>query len=274
MDKLKGFVDIHIHTSPDIRDRKLDDISAAQSARDAGMTAIVIKSHITLTADRAAIAQKMVPDIKVFGSLVLNDYVGGINPLAAEAAVKLGAKIIWLPTVSAMNHKRFHKEEGGIYLLAEDGKVIPELIDILNIIAENDCVLATGHISTQEIFKIVPIAKGLGVNKIVITHPEVPWISMSIDEQRKILDYDVFFERCYVSTLDIGGGVPLGIITDAISDLGVGSTIISTDFGASVLDTPAVGFREYIGVLSRSGFSESDIIIMGIKNPSNILGIN
>ena len=58
MDKLKGFVDIHIHTSPDILDRKLDDISAAKSARDAGMTAIVIKSHITLTADRAAIARR------------------------------------------------------------------------------------------------------------------------------------------------------------------------------------------------------------------------
>lgn len=37
-------------------------------------------------------------------TLTLNSCIGGINSVAVENALKLGAKVVWLPTASARNH--------------------------------------------------------------------------------------------------------------------------------------------------------------------------
>lgn len=39
----------------------------------------------------------------MFGGITLNRQVGGINPYAVESALKLGGKVVWLPTQSARN---------------------------------------------------------------------------------------------------------------------------------------------------------------------------
>ena len=96
---LTGLVDIHIHTAPDTVARRIDDLQAAREARAAGMRAILIKSHVTCTADRAAIVEKAVDGIRVLGGLALNEPVGGLNPHAVDAALRLGAKEIWMPTL-------------------------------------------------------------------------------------------------------------------------------------------------------------------------------
>jgi hypothetical protein len=264
---------MHIHAAPDVRARKLNDIELARSAKEAGMAAIVLKSHVTLTADRAKIAQYIVPGIHVFGSLTLNLAVGGINPVAVNVAIRMGAKIIWLPTISSNNHREFHGDKGGITLLNSNGDVIPEIIEICRLIKGTNTILATGHISLDEIQKIVPIAKNEGVQNIVITHPEVPWINMPVDMQADLLKYNVFFERCFVSTLDIGGGVPFERIVGPIQQLGVDSTLLSTDFGAAQLPHPIEGYLAFIEALRQAGFSEEQIIQMGVINPSKLLEI-
>jgi hypothetical protein len=274
MPDLQGFIDMHIHTSPDVRARKLDDINAARAAVGAGMAGIVLKSHVTQTADRAAIAQSLVPGIRVYGGLALNQSVGGINPYAVETALDLGVKIIWLPTISAQNHRAFHGEAGGISLIAENDSLTLEVIELLDLLCGKDVVLATGHISAKEIMTLIPVANEKGVMKLVITHPEVPWINLSIDQQSELLKYGVYFERCFASTFTIGGGIPLERITTAIDALGAESTIISTDFGAASLAEPVNGFQQYISKLSQAGFSADQIYRMGALNPANLLGMD
>ena len=87
---LEGIADLHVHTAPDVRPRRMDDIELAQEATAVGMRAVLLKSHHTLTADRATIAEKHVGGVRVFGGLALNHAVGGMNPAAAEAAVRWG----------------------------------------------------------------------------------------------------------------------------------------------------------------------------------------
>ena len=274
MISLENFIDIHIHTSPDIRLRKIDDIDAAREAAGEKMKAIVFKSHTGETAARAAIANKVVQGVQVFGSLTLNDYVGGINPTAVEAAINLGAKMVWLPTVSAANHKRYHGLQGGIEIDSSEKGLVARLGEVIELVRDRNIALGTGHISAQEVFYVARLAKTAGFRKLVVTHPEVPWIEMTIAEQIEVRDEGAYFERCLASTKPIGGDVPVERILAAIRRVGVETTLISTDYGADSLETPVEGYRQYIHLLVSSGFDQAQITRMGITNPATLLDID
>jgi hypothetical protein len=271
---LNGLVDMHIHTAPDVRPRLLDDLEAAQQAAQAGLRAIVFKSHVTCTADRATIARKVVPGIQVFGSVTLNDAVGGLNPAAVEAALQLGARIVWMPTISAQNHIVKHGGmPSGIDLLTPDGELQPALFDIFDLVNQHDAILATGHLSVPEIVVLVEAAAKAGVRKVVITHPEVPWVDMSIAIQQELRDLGAFFERCYVSTFSQGGAVPLARITSDIQQVGVASTVLTTDLGAVGPPAPVQGMRAFLSALQKEGFSDREIRVMAGETPAMLLGL-
>jgi hypothetical protein len=100
---VRGAYDLHVHTSPDIMPRSASDLELAQRCRQWGLAGFVIKSHYVPTAARAALVRSLVPEVDVLGALVLNAAVGGINPLAVEIAAREGARIVWMPTVDALN---------------------------------------------------------------------------------------------------------------------------------------------------------------------------
>src|SRR4051812_40727043 len=80
----QGAIDFHVHSEPDVFGRSMDDIDVAVLASRKGMRGLVLKNHVTMTADRAVLVMKIVPGIEVFGGIVLNNAVGGINPAAVE----------------------------------------------------------------------------------------------------------------------------------------------------------------------------------------------
>jgi len=58
-----GVIDFHVHSHPDVFGRNMDDIDVAQLAKSRGMRGIVLKNHVSTTADRAALVMKVVPGI-------------------------------------------------------------------------------------------------------------------------------------------------------------------------------------------------------------------
>jgi hypothetical protein len=271
---LSGLIDMHIHTAPDVSPRALDDVEAARQAAEAGMRAIAFKSHVTCTADRAAIAQKVVPGVCVLGGVTLNDAVGGLNPVAVEAALSLGARIVWMPTVSAQNHILKHGGAlSGIKLVMEDGELRPLLFDIFELVKQHDAILATGHVSVEEISVLVRAAREAGVCKVVVTHPEMPWVDVPVGIQEELRDLGAYFERCYASTLPGIGGVPLAHIVTHIRQVGLESTVLATDCGATTIPSPAEGMRKYVAGLLAEGFSERDIKLMISETPAGLLGL-
>ena len=102
-----GVIDMHVHSHPDVFGRNMDDIDVAQLAKSRGMRGIVLKNHVAETASRAAIAMRVVPGVEVFGGVVLNRAVGGINPDAVEWMHRTyggRGKIVWLPTFESDKH--------------------------------------------------------------------------------------------------------------------------------------------------------------------------
>ncbi len=277
---LEGAIDLHVHSAPDIWPRRLDDLALARQAAAAGMRAVLLKSHHTLTADRAALVDGLVEGLRVFGGLALNEAVGGLNPAAVEAALALGARQIWMPTLSAANHRRATGEsKGGISILNHVGELQPAAFEILDLIAQSDVMLGTGHLSVEEIQHLVAGARAAGVKRIVITHPELYIINMSVTVQRELAGSDVFFERCLIATVPPGPVVPSGPmvsisdIAAAVREVGPESTVLATDFGQPDNPLPVEGLRDYLAGMMELGINPAELERMTRVNPGWLLGL-
>ncbi|MCX6723169.1 MAG: DUF6282 family protein, partial [Candidatus Staskawiczbacteria bacterium] len=237
-----------------------------------GMKAVILKNHNDSTVLRAFYVQKIVRDINVFGGIVLNDYCGGINPVAVKNALELGAKIIWFPTTSAKNHRRYFKQHGGITIIKK-GVLNKETIEVLRLIKQYDAILATGHLSFAEIKCLIKEAKSLKIKNIIVSHPESKIINLSLSEQKDIALGGVFFERCYFPVTDPKQLLPINKIIEGIKLLGCDSTILATDLGQSFNLSPIDGFKEYLSKLIEGGVSQEEIKVMINKNPKRCLAL-
>ncbi len=271
-DFLEDAIDLHVHSAPDVDRRRYNDLDLAREAAAAGMGAILIKSHQNSTVERAWLVSKVVTGIKVFGGLVLNDTVGGLNVAAVKLALAMGAKEIWMPTRSALNHRSYHGESGGISILDANGGLVPEALAILEAVAQTDCILSTGHLSPREAVVLIHEAKRCGVRKVLVTHPEWAPTFYSFKQQKDLAQLGhVWFERCFVSTTHLCGSVPFPVIEQAIIEAGVETTVLSTDLGQPQTPPPAEGLRLYAERLRSSGFSADHIHQMMCTNPAHLL---
>ncbi|MEN4017114.1 MAG: DUF6282 family protein [Methanobacterium sp.] len=250
--KLNGFLDTHIHTAPDIKPRILNDINAAKEAKNEGMSAIVIKSHVEPTAGRAKIAGE-ISNFNVIGGVCLNSGVGGLNPEAVRVTAVMGGKIVWFPTISAPK----------ISINYENTE------NILNVTAENDLVLATGHLKPHDIFLLLDMAKSLNIKKIIVNHPLTRVVGASIDEQKEMAKY-AYLEHCFVACMEKHDNLDPKVIADAIKEIGPKRCIMATDFGQAHNPKPTEGMKMFIDYMVKYGVKKKHINKMCIQNPSKL----
>lgn len=280
---LKGVIDMHVHSNPDLRIRAYDDIELMEAGIRVGARAIVIKTHQGTTMDRAYLCNRHnrivhgnTNDFTMFGSVTMNRVIGGINPKAVEVGLKLGAKVIWLPTQSAKNHLRKMKqdESQGVDIV-RDGKVVPELLDVFQLVKDHNAVLGTAHCSPEEAFIVVEAARKAGVKNLVVTHPEWWIVGMSVEDQIRIVkDYDVILERCYAQNL--GGGRYKSNLPDnleIIKEVGYEHVMVDTDGGQVENPHWELALEEYMQYLADHGIPEEHIDYMTKTIPSRLLGL-
>lgn len=278
---LNGVIDMHVHTAPDVCQRTYHDLELTSAAVHAGARAIVIKGHHCSTVARAVLCNaynRMTFDSNSFvmyGGLVLNYEVGGLNPQAVQTALEMGAKVIWLPTVDAENDYRKHGRSGGIRMTNDRGVPFPELRRIFSLIKEYDAVLATGHISSEEIRCVVDSARNIGVQKIVITHPEYWVVDLSLEDQKDLIsDYHVILERCFMQPLQNGRWVSnaeRNLV--AIRKLGAESTILSTDCGNPATPPWEKSMRQYLQFMVDHDINSEELRSMTKTTPARLLGL-
>jgi hypothetical protein len=283
-----GVIDMHVHSHPDVFGRNMDDIDVAQLAKSRGMRGILIKNHISETASRAALVMKVVPGIEVYGGIVLNSAVGGVNPTAVEWMHRFygsRGKVVWLPTFESDKHvKTFGKPDAKGLMVAPNGQVSPEMEAILKIIARENLVLATGHVHPEEIVAVVKKGKELGVKNMLITHglTNVPGLSMA--QAKEVTDMGAVIEICFLQ-FQAGPNAPLAFLThwtqinarhvaQAVKEFGAKSVIVSTDLGQSANITHPDGIEVAIAAMKKEGISDADIDIMMRKNPARMLGLD
>lgn len=282
-----GVIDMHVHSHPDVFGRNMDDIDVATLAKSRGMRGIVLKNHISETASRAALVMKAVPGIEVFGGVVLNNAVGGINPNAVEWMHRMyggRGRIVWLPTFESDKHvKTFSKPDAKGIVVAPGGQVLPEMEEILKIIARENLLLATGHVHPEEILAVVKRGSELGVKKMMITHAltNVPGLTMA--QAKQVADMGAVIEVCFLQ-FQAGPNAPLPFLThwtqinakhiaQAVKEIGAKSIVVSSDLGQTANMTHPDGIEAAVTAMKKEGISDADIDLMVRKNPARLLGV-
>ena len=279
---MQGVIDMHVHTNPDLRIRAYDDFELCDAAVRVGARAIVIKTHLGNTANRAYLTNRYNRaihgdnDFTMFGSVTLNRCIGGINPVAVENALKLGAKVVWLPTQSARRHLEMMKKPTDSAVdVVRDGKIVPELEDVFKLIKAHNAVLGTAHVSPEDAFVVVEAARKAGVEKVVVTHPEWWVVGMSVEDQiRLVRDYDVILERCFAQNM--GGGKYKSNLQDnleIIKTVGYKNVMVDTDGGQTENPNWEVAMEMYMQYLLDHGIPQGQIRYMTHELPSWLLGI-
>ena len=270
---LEGVVDLHFHTGPDSRPRSVDDIEASRLAAEAGMRAILLKNHFTMTADRAAIAMAQVDGLEIFGGLVLNRAVGGINPEAVRqmAAFSGGrGKVVWLPTFDSEYAATSSGGDAPYVSILEDGEPLPAVLEVFELLAEHDLTLAMGHSAPGEVLRLIPEAKRLGVPRILVTH--VFSQGATREQMRQMAEEDAIMEIDWLAVHS--GGRTIEDYVAAIRDLGAEAFFMSSDLGQAGNPVHADGLRVYIRAMLDAGITEAEIDTMIRRNPARLLGLD
>jgi hypothetical protein len=273
---IQGAYDLHFHPWPSHFERSVDDFSALNEADALGMAGILLKNHYEPTGARASIANKYAKTkCKALGGLVLNWPVGGLNPYAVESAIRLGAKIVWMPTRDAEQSLQFGDMSGdffvrkGIKILEQDGNLVTEVLQILQITKKYDVSVATGHISLEESAKLCKVGCEMGV-RMILTHPDWERTLISLEEQVRIARYGTLIEKVWMNVID--GHVSLEDFINSIRTIGTDRVFLVSDRGQAGATHPAKSILECIHTLIEHDFTEEDIRMMTQMVPLMIIG--
>ncbi|WP_433368095.1 DUF6282 family protein [Actinoplanes sp. CA-142083] len=282
-----GAYDTHVHIAPDVMERRIDDLSLARLFQQNGLAGFILKSHYVTTAERAAVVRAAVPGVDVLGAITLNGSMGGMNPAAVEIAGRLGARIVWMPTVDSRNQRSttatdlpgskpamwgalqadLHAQgivPDVVEVVGGDGSVLEQVRKVLRVIAKHDMVLATGHLSAPEILAVVRAAREEGVRRIVVTHPEFTSQRLTVAQQQELAEQGALLERCF--TTPFTGKVSWQDLFDNIRAVGVEHSILSSDLGQPFNPPVEDGLALFADKLLEAGFKEDEVRTMAVDN--------
>jgi hypothetical protein len=273
---LHGVVDVHVHSDPDSMPRSIDAIDAAKLARSRGLRGIVLKNHFEPTASLAYIVRKEVPGIEVFGGIVLNRAVGGVNPSAVEKMAQIKGRwgrVVWMPTFDAENQVRYSHEKRPFVPISRDGKLLPEVGEVLDLIARYKLTLATGHSTPAENLLLIREAKKRGIERILVTHAMLAPVRMDIAGMREAARLGALIEFVYNAMIGANKAYEMSDCAEAIRQVGPEYCVLSSDLGQAGNPLHPDGLASFLSGLKKAGFSTSQLEMMSRRNPARLLGL-
>jgi Family of unknown function (DUF6282) len=285
---LDGAVDLHVHPSPSPYPRRIDPIGAAAAAAEAGMRAIVLKSHHNETASLIEALRPHGLDeipVEVYGGVVLNTQVGGINPHAVSLCLAMGGRVVWMPTISSPAHiaSDGHFPTATVALLAErpvdvwngDDELVPELDAILELIAEADAILASGHLPPRSIVACFEAAREAGVRRLLVNHPNFI-VDLDSDDARRLVELGAYVEH-EVSMYDRESrfhSFEISTLREWIELAGPERTILASDLGQAENPLPPESLERVGAELVESGVEAELVRKLLADNPARLLGLD
>jgi hypothetical protein len=283
-DFLHGAWDLHLHAGPDVvpRAQRADEVWG--DARAAGMAGIGLKDHCGSTATLAALldARAGPGGPRVVGSVTLNPPVGGFNPAAVEGALRVGARIVWMPTYGARRHVEICGRApfpagagGGLTVWADDDaagvRLRPELHEILALIARHEAVLASGHLAPEESLALFAAGRAAGVRRMVLTHPALAVTAASLEAQRAAVALGAWVEHGVLAFTRDEGACTAGELAGQIRALGAERVIVCSDLGKPADGPVVAGFAGGLARLCAAGLGEAELRQMVRENPARLL---
>lgn len=273
-----GSIDMHVHVAPDPSwDRRMDTLQTAQWAEAGGMRGFVAKSFFYPTTTESLIVSKQMENTEAFGSVTIGySTTGGLEHAAQtiENHAKIGCKVVWFPAFDAEHCRKGIGGTGGIRILDERGELKPEAKAVLEIIKEYDMVVCKGHMSYPETKALFEAAQGMGITKMVNTHPlSDSWGPFSIGEIKELADLGACTELVFGNLMPRLGAMDPADYADLVHEIGAERMIMSTDLAQCMDPSPAEGMRFFIGTMLQFGCTDQEVELMVKKNPAELLGL-
>lgn len=254
---LKDAIDMHVHAAPDFVQRKYTEWQLQQLYAEAGMRGYISKCHANDTAGRAAVLMAKKPPVTIYGSVVLNRSVGGLNPAAVEASARLGGRIVWFPTVDPIS------------ILGPEGKLLPVVRDILDVVKKYDLILATGHLPAAEARILLRAGAACGIRKLIATHVSLPMTKADLALQQEYLSYGAYLEHCFYTPFY--GLCPMEEVAESIRQAGPEHILLSSDMGQPEGLTPPAALASFAEQLQALGISRKALRTCLVDNPGRLL---
>ena len=274
---LAGAIDLHAHHGPDSYARQWDAFEVAKLAKERGMRGVVLKNHWTETAGLALLVRKYgTQGIEVFGSVTLDTPVGGVNPMAlrymADVEGNLG-RIVWMPTHDSEHEVNYNKETRAKAVASRNGKLIPEVLEVLDLIKERNLTLATGHLTPEEVLMVMAEAKQRGITRIIVTHPMLgaQFTNMSLPQMQEAVKLGGAIEVT-AGALSRDGAAKTRAI-EAIKTLGTQNVFVASDSGLVGTPNHPDALAMAAKSLRAAGFSEQDLNRMFKETPARLVGL-
>lgn len=274
---LQGVVDIHAHSGPDSVPRSIDSLSLVRLAQQRGLRGLVLKNHYEPTAALAGLARKEVPGLAVFGGIALNLTVGGINAAAVERMTRIEGgwgKIVWMPTFDAENQVKFSKENRPFVSISRQGKLLPEVLKVLDLIAKHDLVLATGHSTPAEDLLLIEEGLRRGVKRMVVTHGMLAPVRMSVEQARRAAKLGAYIEFVGNAMVGTTKSVAFKDYAVVMRQIGFDRVIVSSDLGQRGNPLHPDGLEQIFAGLRQAGLTVAEIERMAKQNPARLLGLD
>jgi hypothetical protein len=277
-------IDTHIHGGSDPFERRQLEDDIAIDATKARMKAIVIKTWYTPSASRNQLLRKIVDrwaeehqmrPVQIFGGVTLNSSQGGLNP---EAVLKClgfpGFQYVWMPMADAYYHQWlvFNKKNTGIKFLTDDGKVLPQMQDILRIVADNNLILASGHYPYRETAILMEEAKRLGVKRMEVVHPTLIHSKHTIAQMKEMASEGVKLGLTGIATLNVWFLEGIQLILRVVKELS-DHLVWGSDSGQIQNPTHIEGMKWMIRILLAYGVAKEEITKIFKTNPAVHLAI-
>jgi len=291
---LEGAIDLHCHSGPSVMDRRIDHIDVMLEAAGVGMGALLLKDHYYSATPVTELLNKHFAKLNVMmlSGVPLNNTVGGLNHYAVDHGIKLGARLVWMPTFSAKNHIDHHNKDKDfdkkfpttkekmlaptpLTVLDEGGRLKDEVKFIVDLIAEADIVLSAGHLHMTEIWPLFEYAQSAGVKRLLVNHPSC-LIDATLDEMSALTAMGAYLEHSmcmfipgskfhFYDPQELDAMIKAG---------GVDKTILGSDLGQTGNPTPVEGFRNVIATCLDLGYVPDDIRRLVSLNAQRLLGLS
>jgi hypothetical protein len=152
-----------------------------------------------------------------------------------------------------------------------EGAVLPEVRQVLRVVAAHQLVLATGHLSRDEIFAVAEAAWDEGVRHVVITHPDYPTQDLSVADQAALAERGALLERCVAPAWS--GKVAWERMFAAIRATDVQHSVLSTDLGQPANPAVEDGLALLADRLLAAGFGDDEVRTMAVENTVGLAGL-
>jgi hypothetical protein len=274
---LDGAIDLHAHYGPDAYPRQWDAFEIAALAQQRGLRAIVLKNHWTETAGLAYLVRKYgAQGIEVFGAVTLDTPVGGVNPQAVRYMVDVTGgygRIVWLPTHDSEHEVAHNEDERPAVAVTRGGKLLPEVLEVLDLIAQHELTLATGHVTPDETLMILAAARARGITRMIVTHPllDPQFTLMTVAQLREAVALGGSVEITAGSLFRAGPGRTR--VLDAVRELGPEAFFVASDSGLVGTPNHTDALVLAARVLRENGYDERALDVMFKHNPARLLGL-